>query len=363
MVLPQSLQRRFWKYFTPLRLDLIFIPSFLRFVDPQNLHSMQSSQLATLNKFPPAKNINTRHINKLTIMKTGILSSKDLNKTGGMEQWVKDIQQALGCEVSQKQENWDFTIITDDIALWRADLSNPHLYYLTTPRRALYDMNNYAPSIYKPILPILRFADLWKIKQVNNIACISHTVKERIKKYYNRNATVIYPCVDTSLFHYEDPENYWLSVQRVDKWKRIELQLSVFEKLPDEKLVVVGPIHKRYKDIPHPKNVIFLGNIPKKDLIALYSKCKGVLCTSCNEDFGLVPLEAMASGKPVVAVNEGGYKETVIDRFTGRLVSPTVDGIIDGINTLPERCDPWCITTAERFNCVSFKKALQEFLK
>ena len=283
-----------------------------------------------------------------------ILTSLNLNHIGGQEQWVNDIIDAT------KDNPKDVQTITDDKALWKADLDKPHLYYLTTPRRSLYDMNYAAEWIHKPIIPFVRVADQYKIKQVKNIACISKTVADRIKKYYNRDATVIYPCVRCEDYISDISHGCWLSVQRIDKWKRVEMQVEAFRHMPDEKLIIVGPMYPQYEYLwdEAPDNVYFWGLANKKELKRLYSECKGVICTSINEDFGLVPLEAMASGKPVVAVNEGGYRETVVDGVTGRLVNDIREGILH----CPQNPE-LCMEQAKKFDYEIFKERLNKILE
>ena len=284
-----------------------------------------------------------------------VLHSLNLTKTGGQERWVKDIILA-----TQDMEE-DVQVITDDWSLYNADLSKPHLYYLTTPRRSLYDMKEHASPGIKFISPLLVNRDQAMIKKVKNIACISNTVRERVKQYYNRSSDLIYPCVHCEDYVWKESIGYWLSVQRVDKWKRVELQLEAFRELPDERLIVVGPIYPKYQHFVEeaPDNVSFYGNIKEKALKQIYSHCEGVLCTSINEDFGIVPLEAMASGKPVVAVDEGGYRETVVDEITGCLVYADKYGIKEGIEDCPNYPE-MCIEQANRFDYQVFKDNLRE---
>jgi glycosyltransferase involved in cell wall biosynthesis len=108
--------------------------------------------------------------------------------------------------------------------------------------------------------------------------------------------------------------------------------------------------------------VSFWGNVPEYILKLLYSGCEGVLCTSIREDFGIVPLEAMASGNPVVAVDEGGYRETVVDMITGCLVDAYVPDIIEGIEDCPNYPE-MCIEQANRFDYEVFKTTLQERIR
>nr|WP_245249630.1 glycosyltransferase [Methanolinea mesophila] len=164
---------------------------------------------------------------------------------------------------------------------------------------------------------------------VKELACISHNVRNRIFKAYLRDARVLYPPVRTSLYRNREPEPFWLSVGRVDKWKRIELQIEAFRQIPERQLRVVGQVYPGYRDLVtnSPPNVEFLGNVKEDELRDLYSRCEGFVTTAIDEDFGYTPVEAMASGKPVVATKEGGYLETVIDGETGILVGPDPDEI------------------------------------
>lgn len=84
------------------------------------------------------------------------------------------------------------------------------------------------------------------------------------------------------------------------------------------------------------KNVQLIANPPEKQLNGLYSNCYAVLSTTLNEDWGLVPLEAMAYGKSVIAVNRGGPKESIIDKKTGFLVEPTANGLAEAMRILAE---------------------------
>jgi glycosyltransferase involved in cell wall biosynthesis len=152
--------------------------------------------------------------------------------------------------------------------------------------------------------------------------------------------------------------------------KRIELQIEAFRKMPEERLIIVGG----YAPGDHashyaekikqtlPWNVILCGEIPEERLRDLYSRCKAHICTALDEDYGLTPLEAMASGKAVVAVNEGGYKETVTE-LTGFLVNPEVKAIMNAVRSVaenPSRFKDACIARSQEFNLIQFRLKMEE---
>lgn len=318
-------------------------------------------------------------------MKIAVLSGKDPTRTGGAEQLINDVAAACYGKMVyypsdglvtnsvkfrlEEDLDYDFFIAMDDISAWYLTSHKvPHLYYLTTPRRALYDMSSFQGLSVTAISPVVRLIDRNLISSIKNLACISHTVRNRIYKFYGRESFVLYPPVHLDEFHYDHSGDFWLSVNRVDKWKRIELQIETFRKMPDKTLLIAGPIYPEYRTLVEevPSNIIFSGELPQETLVSLYSSCKGLLVTSIDEDFGYTPLEAMASGKPVVAVREGGYTETIVDFETGRLVGPTTNELIDAINfieeTGPETYRNLCMLRAGQFSFGKFKKELNALI-
>ncbi len=212
------------------------------------------------------------------------------------------------------------------------------IWYCHSPARFLYDLRDYTLDYLeedygKPVKTLARaWWYLWKgldrsaAKRPDVIVANSRNVRERIMRYYGRDSVVINPPVRMDKFRNRKPEDYFLSVQRPNIEKGIELQLDAFGNLKDEKLVMVGDfINENYKRklenrVRKLNNVKWIKSVDDEKLVDLYSRCKAVIQTSVNEDFGMVPLEAMASGKPVIAVNEGGFRETILDGRTGVLV-------------------------------------------
>lgn len=272
--------------------------------------------------------------------------------------------------------DYDFYIATDDMALRFLSEKIPHSYLMLTPRRALYDM--YYPTlaslpvgkrwIFMITLGMFRYLDRkYVIKHVRFVAGISHTVRTRIWKAYQKPATVIYPPIHVEKYQNQGYGTFWLSVSRIDKWKRIDLQLEAFRLLPDKKLVIAGKIYPEYEYLVQeaPPNVVFLGPVPDEELLNLYGTCRGFLTTAIDEDYGLTPLEAMACEKPVVAVCEGGYQETVAHGYTGYLVAPCARDIAEAIrqvDTDPSRFGREARRRAERFDYKIFKEQLATYV-
>lgn len=287
------------------------------------------------------------------------------------------IRQAVGMRLYRKCSlDYDFVVCIDDIALRYLVHDISHLYYMLTPRRALYDMyyqflaekGTLARMAYVPALALARAADRRFVrKRVRNLACISHTVRNRIQKVYLRDARVLYPPVHTSRFTWKPSEGYWLSIGRVDKWKRVQLQIEAFSRMPDKSLVVVGQIYPGYEAMVKsaPPNVIFRRAQGEAELIDLYARCEGFITTAIDEDFGITPVEAMASGKPVVAVREGGYQETVIDGSCGRLVEPDPIDIKNAVLEIGYHADEYrhaCRKRAEAFDFSLFSERAQRIV-
>ena len=284
----------------------------------------------------------------------------------------------FSCDYSKK---YDLFIFSGNWAHYAAHRHHPNIWYCYTPVRPFYDLyqdfltrlNFLTRQFFRVWVCIHRFFDQRSIRNVDRIIAISETVQSRILTYHNRRAEVIYPPVDTSLYQCIEYGDFWLSVNRLYPEKRIELQIDAFRQLTEERLVIVGGYAMgdhaaRYakKIREHvPSNVRLLGEISEFQLIDLYARCKGLICTAMDEDFGLTPIEAMASGKPVIAVNEGGYKETVTDR-TGVLVEPAVCSLIKAIEKIgktPEIYKDACIERSKEFDLQVFRNKVLRWVQ
>ncbi len=234
-------------------------------------------------------------------------------------------------------KKYDFYVITGDWAISGAANNKPNLEYFHSPLNEIWEFKDYIRNeqleLWKrPIFDIWVVFNRWLyrkyFKHVEKRAANSKNTQNRIKKYLKADSTVINPPVETSKYKCKKFGNYWLSVNRLFPHKRVDMQVEAFRKLPEEKLIIVGSYEQSRQFLKYtnyikkikPKNVKILSWVDDKKLRELYANCKGFITTAINEDFGLTPVEAMASGKPVIAGNEGGYKETIINSKTGVLI-------------------------------------------
>jgi glycosyltransferase involved in cell wall biosynthesis len=203
-----------------------------------------------------------------------------------------------------------------------------HICYCHTPMRYVWDrFEDYfgsglkAKLVYGPIASRLRRWDRLSADRVDHFIANSSYVAQRIESYYGRTPrAIIPPPVDTELYRLgaEEPEEFYLIVSALVPYKRIDLAIEAFRRR-SEPLVVVGagPSEQRLK-ASAPANVTFRGWVSDEELRSLYQRCRACLLPGV-EDFGIVPLEAQASGAPVVAYGRGGALDTVRDGETGVL--------------------------------------------
>ena len=306
-----------------------------------------------------------------------VISLGNTIKYAGLKQ-ISATRKFYFCDFSK---NYDLFIFSGNWAHYAAHRHHPNLWYCHTPVRAFYD--NYTPflrslpffkqNFFRIYARIFRFLDKRSISHIDYIVANSHTVQIRIKQFYNHESAVIYPSIDTSKFYFSEYGDFWLSVNRLYPEKQIELQVESFRAMPEQKLVIVGGFahgdhsatYVKKIQTAIPQNVSFLGEITDADLRDLFAHCRGFICTAKDEDFGLTPLEAMASGKPVVAVNAGGYRETVTPD-TGILIQPDVQKIIDAVRLIsldPDQYHDACVARASEFNITRFESAIQHLVK
>ena len=221
--------------------------------------------------------------------------------------------------------------------------------------------------IAKFFLHYLRNWDVHSAHRVDYFVANSKYVARRIDKFYSRKASVIYPGVDLKDFHLkEKKDSYYLTASRLVPYKRIDLIVEAFAKMPEKKLVVIGdgPEFAKIKEKAS-KNIALLGYQSDESLGEYMQNAKGFVFAAV-EDFGMIPVEAMATGTPVIAFGKGGVLETVVDQETGLFYSEqTANAIIEAIGRF-EKMDfapQICRKRAEDFSENHFNEQFEKFVK
>jgi glycosyltransferase involved in cell wall biosynthesis len=218
-----------------------------------------------------------------------------------------------------------------------------HLCYCLTPMRYAWDQFNAyfgaervgraGTAVARSVMARMARWDRDTADRVDRYVAISHHVAGRIARYYNREATVVYPPVDTVFFFPDGstPEGYALIVSALVPYKRIDVAVAACA-AAGVRLKIVGDGPERQTlERDATGDVEFLGRRPDEEIRDLYRRAAVVLLPG-EEDFGIVPLEAQACGRPVVALGRGGALETVVHGETGLLVDePGPEAFADAI--------------------------------
>lgn len=216
-----------------------------------------------------------------------------------------------------------------------------HICYCHSPTRFLWDRHTeYEHSSWpaKFIQHLLRIWDRQASDRVDQFIANSEHVKNRIQKYYRRDAKVIYPPV--SLYGYEttpEDKGYYLIVSRLFPYKNIDVAVEAFNKLGYE-LVIAGdgPDKERLKKISG-KNIKLVGYKTDEEIKEYYRNCKAFIMPQ-EEDLGITPLEAMSFGKPVLALRHGGALEIITEGLHGEFFDdPIPEALADGIRRMNEK--------------------------
>jgi glycosyltransferase involved in cell wall biosynthesis len=164
-------------------------------------------------------------------------------------------------------------------------------------------------SLMAPLANYLRIWDVTSAARVDEFIANSANVQSRIWKTYRRSSEIIYPPVPVETFHTSDPDDYFLIVSELVAYKRIEDAVRCFARTGRRlKIIGAGPEYSRLKGMAG-MSVEFCGRVSDSDLRNLYARSRAVLLPG-EEDFGIVPVEALASGKAVIALGRGGVLES-----------------------------------------------------
>lgn len=257
-----------------------------------------------------------------------------------------------------------------------------HLCYCHSPMRYIWDQyREYRDAAGFPVswaMPFLahrlRQWDVTSAARVDRFVANSRFVASRIEKYYRRSSTVIHPPVDVSAFRRGAPgverdpdlEDAYLWVGQLTAYKRPDAAIEAFNRL-GRKLIVIGDGEEsRMLKAKARDNIVFLGRADGAALKRAYASCRALVFPG-EEDFGLVPVEAMASGLPVIALGRGGALDSVKDGVTGVLYNqPGADGLVAGVERFENdaaQFDPDAIVRhAETFDVENFKASIAKVI-
>ena len=279
-------------------------------------------------------------------------------------------------------------VLSSSHAVAKAARSRPggtHVCYCFTPMRYIWDLyDDYfgaaAPLAARvampPIAAALRRWDRRTSARVDRFVAISRFVADRIRRVWERDADVIYPPVDVGRFAIADdaPDDYDLVVSALVPYKRVDLAVAAATRMKRRLLVVgSGPEARRLAAMAGP-SVEFLGWRSDAEVASLYARCR-MLIFPGMEDFGIVPLEAMAAGRPTVAYGVGGATETVVGVDDAGHVAPTgvffreqtVDALVEAVGFADRhasRFEPKALRArAETFDRSLFRERMAAYLR
>jgi glycosyltransferase involved in cell wall biosynthesis len=219
-----------------------------------------------------------------------------------------------------------------------------HVCYCHTPMRYIWNMyHDYRSSagrvarlMMPPLTHYLRMWDVTSAARVDSFVANSATVARRIERYYGAESVVIHPPVDTEAFAIAAPSDFYLMAGELVAYKRPDLAVRAFNQMK-RKLVVIGggEMLEELRRLAGP-TVKILGAQPFEVLKQHYAECLALIFPG-EEDFGMVPVEAMASGRPVVAFGRGGATETVKQGVSGVFFSEqTVEAIVSAVDAVAQ---------------------------
>ncbi len=208
-----------------------------------------------------------------------------------------------------------------------------HVCYMHSPGRMFWQPFDYFEDesfgVFKPLkflarwflkLPLsyIRMKDFEVSKKVDVFIANSKTTQRRIKKYYGRDSEIVYPFVDFDKYKNVEPAkgDFFLVITRLVSWKKVDIAIKAFNELNKELRVIGdGPDINRLRSLAG-SSIKFLGYASDEEKIENIRKCQAVIVTQ-KEDFGIVPLESMACGKPIIAFGKGGATESILPGITG----------------------------------------------
>ncbi len=252
-----------------------------------------------------------------------------------------------------------------------------HIGYTFTPMRYAWDLyhdyfggarsHGFSRYVIPYFMNYLRIWDIAASKRVDHFVAISRHIQNRIEKHYRRSADVIYPPVDTQFYTpapASQPGDFFLIVSAFAPYKKLDLAIEAFNHLNlPLKIIGQGQDRKRLQSLARP-NIEFLGSLPDKEVREHYRKCRALIFPG-EEDFGIVPVEVQACGRPVIAFAKGGILETTVQDETALWFhEQTPDALINALRVFDSRSfSPAKIReNALRFARDRFQQEVQQYV-
>jgi len=266
----------------------------------------------------------------------------------------------------------EYGVLLESAPMSKYFVPDPHqrvVHYPHSPPRWLYDLFRHRTERFDyPLVgfAVRAYAMLWRaldktaVDHVDRFVANSELIRDRIRRYYDRDATVVYPPV-TGDWRDEGDDGYFLTWSRLDREKRMDLVVEAFQGL-DERLVVAGDGEQRDRlerlAAGH-DNIEIRGYV--EDIESLVARATAVVYAPTQEDFGLVGAEALTAGKPLIGVDEGFTRYQVEEGVTGVLFEPTVEALRETVAAFdPDDFDGDTIREhAERYAYEEFERRLR----
>ena len=273
------------------------------------------------------------------------------------------------------EKKYDLYIFSGTWCTSAVTMLKPNILYMHTPPRFLYDLKEHFESGMNPLKRLIfsrfcekqRMKDQYNIRQFDVIAVNSKNTLARVMKYYGKDVhekcTIVNPPVDTRKFSNRKSEDFYLSTSRLDSLKRIDIVIQAFAASGKRLLVASdGPERKRLMKLAAGcNNITFLGKVSEEKLADLYSRCTATIAAARDEDFGLVAVESMASGKPCIAANEGGFLEILKNEVSGIFFHPDPESLNAAIEK--SECIKWnaakMIKESKKYDTKAFEKKMK----
>lgn len=278
-------------------------------------------------------------------------------------------------------------ILSSSHAVAKGVLTGPdqlHICYIHSPVRYAWDLQHQYLSeaglnkgikglIAKLILHKIRLWDNRTSNGVDHFIANSHFIARRIKKVYGRDSEVIYPPVDVNRFQLcESKSDYYFTASRLVPYKRVDLIVEAFSRMPDKKLIVIGDGSEFEKIKSKATGNVTLLGYQSNDIMEEHMKKAKAFVFAAEEDFGITPVEAQACGTAVIAYGKGGSLETVrpygVDEPTGLFFyEQTVDAIVSAVQkfeSITNEIEPSaCRKNAIRFSCERFQMEMKSYIQ